>query len=161
MIRVRAATPEDEEFIATLSLEAARASISPLRETPLEQIEARWRARQEWGRSPDLQSVTLIAENEQGQRLGYIVIITNTHDELTGEPQGFVADIAVAPGVRRRGVGAALLHAAEDFAAGQGLPYLALSVSSFNAPARRLYQRLGYREEWKKLVKRLKGGRQQ
>jgi ribosomal protein S18 acetylase RimI-like enzyme len=74
---------------------------------------------------------------------------------LTGEPQGFVADIAVAPGVQRRGVGAALLRAAEDYAAGQGLPYLALSVSSFNAPALRLYQRLGYQEEWKKLVKRL------
>jgi len=155
MIHVRAATQEDEEFITALGLEAARASISPLRETPREQIETRWRARQEWGRSPDLQSVTLIAENAQGQRLGYIVIITNTHDELTGEPQGFVADIAVAPGTRRRGVGAALLRAAEDCVAGQGLPYLALSVSSFNAPALRLYQRLGYREEWKKLVKRL------
>jgi ribosomal protein S18 acetylase RimI-like enzyme len=161
MINVRTATVEDEEFIATLSLEAARASISPLRETPLEQIEARVQARQEWGRSPDLQSVTLIATDEQSQRLGYIVIITNTHDELTGEPQGFVADIAVAPGARRRGVGAALLRAAEDYVAGQGLPYLALSVSSFNAPALRLYQRLGYQEEWKKLVKRLKGGRQQ
>jgi ribosomal protein S18 acetylase RimI-like enzyme len=155
MMNVRLATPEDEEFIATLSLEAARASISPWREAPREQIEARARAWQEWGRSPDLQSVTLIAEDEQGQRLGYIVLILNTHDELTGEPQGFVADIAVAPGVRRRGVGAALLRAAEDYAAGQGLPYLALSVSSFNAPALRLYQRLGYQEEWKKLVKRL------
>jgi len=156
LIHVRVATLEDEEFIAALSLEAARASISPLRQTPREQIEARVRARQDWGRSPDLQSVTLIATDEQGQRLGYIVIITNTHDELTGEPQGFVADIAVAPGVRRRGVGAALLRAAEDYAAGQGLPYLALSVSSFNAPALRLYQRLGYQEEWKKLVKRLR-----
>jgi len=156
LIHVRAATPEDEEFIAALSLEAARASISPLREATPEQIEARVRARQEWGRSPDLESVTLIAEDEQGQRLGYIVLILNTHDELTGEPQGFVADIAVAPGVRRRGVGAALLRAAEDYVASQGLPYLALSVSSFNAPALRLYQRLGYREEWKKLVKRLR-----
>jgi len=155
MMNVRLATPEDEEFMATLSLEAARASISPWREAPREQIEARARAWQEWGRSPDLQSVTLIAEDEQGQRLGYVVLILNTHDELTGEPQGFVADIAVAPGVRRRGVGAALLRAAEDYAAGQGLPYLALSVSSFNAPALRLYQRLGYQEEWKKLVKRL------
>jgi ribosomal protein S18 acetylase RimI-like enzyme len=161
MMNVRLATPEDEEFIATLSLEAARASSSPWREAPREQIETRARAWQEWGRSPDLQSVTLIATDEQGQRLGYVVLILNTHDELTGEPQGFVADITVAPGVRRRGVGAALLRAAEDYAAGQGLPYLALSVSSFNAPALRLYQRLGYQEEWKKLVKRLKGGRQQ
>ena len=156
MINVRLATPSDEEFMTALSLEAARASISPLRQTPREQIEARWRARQEWGRSPDLQSVTLIAENEQGQRLGYIVLILNTHDELTGEPQGFVADIAVAPGVLRRGVGAALLRAAEDYAVSQGLPYLAFSVSSFNAPALRLYRRLGYQEEWKKLVKRLR-----
>jgi len=156
MIHVRAAAQEDEEFIAALSLEAARASISPWREAPREQIEARARAWQEWGRSPDLQSVTLIATDEQGQRLGYIVLILNTHDELTGEPQGFVADIAVALGVQRRGVGAALLRSAEDYAAGQGLPYLALSVSSFNAPALRLYQRLDYQEEWKKLVKRLR-----
>jgi ribosomal protein S18 acetylase RimI-like enzyme len=156
LIHVRAAIQGDEEFIATLSLEAAHASISPLRETPREQIEARVRAWQEWGRSPDLAAVTFIAEDEQGQRLGYIVLILNTHDELTGDPQGFVADIAVAPGGRRRGVGAALLRAAEDYVASQGLQYLALSVSSFNAPALHLYQRLGYQEEWKKLVKRLR-----
>lgn len=48
---------------------------------------------------------------------------------------------------RRRGLGAALLAFAEDWAAGcSSLEWIDLEVLSANAPARRLYQRVGFIE---------------
>lgn len=56
---------------------------------------------------------------------------------------GFVKDLAVAPGYRGRGLGAALmLHAFALFAA-RGMPHVDLKVQLDEAPARRLYARLG------------------
>ena len=76
-------------------------------------------------------------------------------DEVTLLPQAFVAYMAVEPGVRRDGVGTALLAAAEDEARRRGLPYMALMVTEENAAARRLYERGGYRTERRLLCKPL------
>ena len=64
-------------------------------------------------------------------------------DEVTALPQGFIAYMAVEPSLRERGVGAALLAAAEDEARRRGLPYMALMVTEENAAARALYERAG------------------
>jgi ribosomal protein S18 acetylase RimI-like enzyme len=58
-----------------------------------------------------------------------------------------VFGLAVAPAARRRGAGSALLAAAEEFARGQGARKLSLRVLSTNAPAIRLYERLGFQRE--------------
>lgn len=58
-----------------------------------------------------------------------------------------VSGIAVHPDSRRRGVAAALLAAAEPFAAASGATKLSLRVLSTNGPAIRLYERLGYVRE--------------
>lgn len=56
---------------------------------------------------------------------------------------GFVKDLAIAPRYRCRGLGAALmLHAFALFAA-RGAPHVDLKVQLAEAPARRLYARLG------------------
>ncbi len=56
---------------------------------------------------------------------------------------GFVKDLAVSPIYRGRGLGAALmLHAFALFAA-RGAPHVDLKVQLTEAPARRLYARLG------------------
>jgi len=55
--------------------------------------------------------------------------------------------VAVAPPWRRRGVGAALMAAAFDWAAAEGLRKLQLHVRSGNRGAIALYQRLGYEVE--------------
>ncbi|MGI8608477.1 MAG: GNAT family N-acetyltransferase [Candidatus Dormibacteria bacterium] len=67
---------------------------------------------------------------------------------------GILADAAraeiwgmwVAPEVRRRGVGNALLHAAVEFATLLGQRDLRLEVTAVNATARALYQRFGFVE---------------
>ncbi|HEX8499225.1 MAG TPA: ribosomal protein S18-alanine N-acetyltransferase [Pyrinomonadaceae bacterium] len=73
-----------------------------------------------------------------GRRLsGYIAARINA-DEL------HVNNLGVWPESRRRGVGAALLGAALDFAARCGAREAVLEVRAGNLPARALYERFGF-----------------
>jgi len=62
-------------------------------------------------------------------------------------------DIAVLPKWRGKGAGRMLLNAAEDYCHEHGIPYLGLAVSSHNVNALRLYEKFGFAEERKLLVK--------
>ena len=55
-----------------------------------------------------------------------------------------IHDLAVLPGQRGRGVGQALLAAAENHARAAGCCKLTLEVQEDNLPARRLYARCGF-----------------
>lgn len=55
-------------------------------------------------------------------------------------------DVAVLSGYRGRGVGRALLTAAEDTARQEGCCKLTLEVQEDNTPARTLYQRFGFED---------------
>ena len=57
-----------------------------------------------------------------------------------------VHDLAVLPGHRGRGIGRALLAAAEAHARELGCCKLTLEVQDDNAPARRLYEHFGFRD---------------
>lgn len=63
-------------------------------------------------------------------------------EHLPGVPQ--LTHLEVLDSVRRRGVGTALIHAAEDLARGSGHDRIALAVGLDNRNARRLYEHLGY-----------------
>jgi GNAT superfamily N-acetyltransferase len=56
----------------------------------------------------------------------------------------YIEDVFVLPEWRDRGIGTALLEAAESAAAARGDQGVSLAVSTGNAAARRLYTRLGY-----------------
>jgi ribosomal protein S18 acetylase RimI-like enzyme len=98
--------------------------------------------------------VTLIAQRG-GDRLGFLLMLDDLPDEVTLLPQAFVAYMAVEPGARGEGVGAALLSAAENEARARRLPYMALMVTEENVAARRLYDRAGYLTERRLLCKPL------
>ena len=98
--------------------------------------------------------VTFIAMEEE-KRIGFVLLLDRLPDEVTLTDQGFIAYMAVNPGARGSGVGAALLAAAEDEARRRGLPYMALMVTEENAVARRLYERAGYQTERRLLCKAL------
>ncbi|HSP72692.1 MAG TPA: GNAT family N-acetyltransferase, partial [Gaiellaceae bacterium] len=73
-----------------------------------------------------------------------------------------VADLGlmVAAGHRRRGVGRALLQAAEDWARGAGIRKLELHVFPYNEAAIALYESCGYeREGYRRAHYRRAGGR--
>ena len=61
------------------------------------------------------------------------------------EPGGFVHSLFVAPAYRGQGIAEQLLRLAALVAADHGKPTIGLSVHNDNAPAQRLYHRLGFR----------------
>ena len=75
-----------------------------------------------------------------GARCGFALV---TARGVAGSP--YLAAIAVAPGRRGRGTGAALLAHCERWAAGLSRHFF-LCVSSFNLRARQFYERQGYRQ---------------
>jgi ribosomal protein S18 acetylase RimI-like enzyme len=87
----------------------------------------------------------LVAE-AGGRVLGYIRVQPVTGLRENAHVLG-IAGLAVDPGDRGRGVGTALLAAAERFARERGSSKLSLRVLSTNEPALRLYERAGFRRE--------------
>ncbi len=78
-----------------------------------------------------------VAEDAQGRVMGYIGLY-RVLDE------GQIANVAVAPAFRRRGVARRLLAAVETLAAEEKLWRLTLEVRVSNAPAVALYEGAGY-----------------
>jgi len=97
---------------------------------------------------------TLIADGD-GRRLGFLLLLDALPDEVSMSPQAFVAYMAVEPDVQRRGIGRALLNAAEGLARERGLPTIAMMVTESNVPALDLYTSCGYRTERRLLCKTL------
>ena len=60
--------------------------------------------------------------------------------------EGELANLAVAPETRRRGIGQALLHAVTSDALGRGTAELYLEVRESNSAARRLYEAAGFEQ---------------
>jgi [ribosomal protein S18]-alanine N-acetyltransferase len=69
--------------------------------------------------------------------LGFLIL------DLTGPFPGYLQTVCVAPEARGRGVGSQLIGFAEQRIF-RDSPNVFLCVSSFNAAAQRLYERLGY-----------------
>ena len=72
-----------------------------------------------------------------GKALGFILCRSSGQD-------GEILSLAVAPGLRRKGLGGALLEAAMTYAAEQTIEALFLEVAEDNLAARHLYQKFGY-----------------
>jgi ribosomal protein S18 acetylase RimI-like enzyme len=72
-----------------------------------------------------------------GELAGFLVL------NMNGAFVGYIQTVCVAPGLRGRGVGTALVAFAEDRIF-RVSPNVFMCVSSFNDGARRLYGRLGY-----------------
>ncbi len=87
----------------------------------------------------------MIAEDEDGTPLGFISL--KVSNDVAGVERGHVADLAVAGGARRRGVGRALMQAGEAWARERGFAVLSLDVSSTNERALEFYRRLAYGAE--------------
>jgi ribosomal-protein-alanine N-acetyltransferase len=98
-------------------------------------------------------SAVLVAEGADGASLGFISL--KVDQDVVGVARGHVADLAVAAGARRIGVGQALMRAGEAWARERGLRALSLDVWSTNERALTFYRRLGYGAESLCLVKHL------
>ena len=82
-------------------------------------------------------SLTLAAVGDTGRLLGYVGL-------LAVVDEGYITNVAVRPDCLRQGVAAALLDALEAQGKERELAFLTLEVRQSNAPARALYEKLGY-----------------
>lgn len=79
-----------------------------------------------------------------GRVVGWVQVqMTNL---LESEPRGEIVGLVVTAAERGRGIGAALVHAAEDWARGRGLTLMGVRSNQVRLDAHRFYQRLGYAE---------------
>lgn len=93
----------------------------------------------------DPDSLVLVAERS-GEVVGYVYagLEPMSWRELRA-PCGFLHDVYVAEGERRRGVARALLKAAIEWIASRGQPRVVLWSAAGNDAAQRLFDRLGFR----------------
>lgn len=143
MVRVRPFLSDDRAFILSL---APRLAIGkqPWRDRDL------WLATvQEWLTESIQQhgqkTMVWIAENEEGERVGFASVSHSTH--FTGQPQAYIGELAAAESAEGHGVGSALLNACEQWAREQGYTILALSTGAANARALRFYKHRGFQDE--------------
>jgi ribosomal protein S18 acetylase RimI-like enzyme len=80
---------------------------------------------------------------EGGALVGMVGL--NRDSRAKARHRGLIWGLYVAPEARRRGVGRALVDAAIVEARTAGIEHLELRVSTTQAPARALYERLGFR----------------
>lgn len=83
------------------------------------------------------------------------VITINEQRHFTGEIDGYIGELAVASHAVRRGIGRALIAAAEAWAQDRGLRHLTLHTGIANIPARRFYATLGFHDEEIRLTRPL------
>ena len=96
----------------------------------------------------------LVAEDESGGPVGF-VWLKSERDYFSDLVAGHVVDVAVTREGEGRGVGRALLAAAERWAEEAGYPWLTLNVFAGNDRARRVYEKAGYEVEWTRMLKRV------
>jgi GNAT superfamily N-acetyltransferase len=82
---------------------------------------------------------------------GVITVRASTH--FTGERDGYIGELAVADRASRRGIGRALITAAEAWARDHGLRNLTLLTGAFNTNARAFYAALGFADEEVRLTR--------
>jgi RimJ/RimL family protein N-acetyltransferase len=90
------------------------------------------------------QDAAVFVAEENGGVVGRLSVARDAHPASE-----HVADLGlmVARGQRRRGIGLALMEAAEDWARTVGVRKLELHVFPHNTPAIALYEKLGYQRE--------------
>lgn len=84
-----------------------------------------------------------------GAVAGFVCVLGQTHSGEIIErwpERAYITDLVVLSEYRRRGIGSALMRAAEDHAIGCDAQTLMLGVLAGNAPARALYRLTGFRE---------------
>lgn len=156
-VRVRPARADDRALVLALVPRLHGFPLPPWRTA--EQVDASESA--ELSRAFDRIAAGIFPDDEAlmiaelgGERAGFLHAVTRL-DFFDQAPAGHVSTIVVAPAAEGRGVGRALLDAAEAWARGRGYSTLGLSVFESNVRARAAYARAGFGVETLYCRKRL------
>lgn len=92
------------------------------------------------------ESVVLIAEDHEEAAVGFAQLFP-TFSSILAAPMYLLSDLFVTPEARRRGVGTLLIKAVIETARAAGAARLELATAITNHPARRLYEKLGWKRD--------------
>lgn len=150
---VRPFRPEDRDAVLTLA-DRLTIGVAPWRGGEAVLAAVRGWVAGSLAASGDERAV-FVAEDRPGEIAGFVSVERSTH--WSGEVQAHVGELVVAEAHEGRGVGRALMAAAEGWARERGHRILVLETGAANAGARAFYARLGYAEEDIRLAKILDG----
>jgi ribosomal protein S18 acetylase RimI-like enzyme len=154
--RIRTGTTDDFDFFQEMELETTWENLSPEDRSRLTRAQIAEALRE----THDLLlarigNTLFVAETESGERAG-LLWFGESRNLVTGEIEGWVYNVSVAPPFRGRGLGAQLMRHAERHAREQGYGQIGLMVAIHNDVARRLYAKSGFVESNIVMRKRLK-----
>jgi ribosomal protein S18 acetylase RimI-like enzyme len=92
------------------------------------------------------ESVVLLALDGEGEGVGFVQLYP-LFTSVRLARLYLLNDLFVASGARQRGVGAALMHEATDFARAVGAAGMTLTTAHTNVAAQRLYESLGWKRD--------------
>jgi ribosomal protein S18 acetylase RimI-like enzyme len=160
-LRIRSARPDDIPALTEIYLSTARhhAALDPAeyRVPEVGAVHARFVAELDAAEEEDLHLVAEVDGVVVGQ-LDAIGGRRRSPGSMRVPRASASIGIAVLDGWRGRGIGTALMAAAEDWARGRDLDVLDLDVATPNEAGRRLYERLGYVRTAETMVKPLREG---
>jgi GNAT superfamily N-acetyltransferase len=144
VVSVRPAVAADRAAI--LELAERLAAFGPLTRTAAEITARERRALADALEQHSSGSSLLVASDAQLRVIG-ILLLETRRDYFTDEAHGHVAILAVAREAEGKGVGRALLDAAEAWGRRNGFQRLTLAVFTENQSAKAFYARQGWRPE--------------
>lgn len=152
-VRVRTATPSDAPFVLALVPRLIAFDVPRWRDRDSILRVSEAHVKDALSTSGPTEEV-LIAEDPDGSAVGFIHV-ASAEDYFSGRQQGYVANLAIEEIAEGRGVGRALITAAEAWTQKRGMGELTLYVFAHNSGARAFYERLGFSVDSLKLVKTL------
>lgn len=156
-ITVRRAKIEDLDAVIELAGETIVYSISPYRNI-IPELAKTYRKNDlhtlhQMFDSPNLG--VFIAETLEGVFVGHIIMVVNLTDSLTGEIISMVVDLSVKKEYWGSKAAELLCQQAEVFARENRMQYVELGVTTSNKRALRFYEKMGYMEERKRMIKQI------
>ncbi len=143
MIHVRPYDPRDREFVFSLGPRLA------IGKQPWRDLASWLKTVEQWLSESINQhnekTMVLIAEDEQGEKLGFASVSHSTH--FTGQRQAYIGELVTSENAEGRGVGSALVKACEKWARDQGYTIITLTTGAGNTRALSFYDHLGYKQE--------------
>jgi GNAT superfamily N-acetyltransferase len=149
--RIRQARADDTAFLERLASRLA-IGIPPWRDEAAMAATARGWLLADLERA-GADTAVLLAETVDGDPIGAVAVARSQH--FTGAPQAEIGELAVVAEWEGRGVAAALLAAAENWARERAFPFVSLATGAANARALAFYARHGYQPEDVRLTKLL------
>lgn len=151
---IRAATPDDDEFILGLIERFVDFELPKWRKRNIVSEGIRRDLLRHLEEQPAGSFMFVAEEDSSGERVGFLHLQT-VNDFFTGHQNCHISDLAVARNHDGKGIGRALLAYAERFAREHRYERLQLTVFPGNERARKLYEEAGYGVDTLRMVKSL------